>query len=299
MKLRVRHELDEPHFFDYMNSSLEKNPSLKKHGFSFPSSDKDRLFESSYQHGEEGDCRDCDSSKEIERLPRQYLNEPQVHYGTIASGNQVLKNGCLRDEISRVSREKCSQPILCYEMDAAGLWNHYPSLIIRGICDYADSHRNGEWQRYAALSAAAYAKELLVLLSDLESAKRSTTDDETVALPESAQLPISPASEASSSGSTQLLTVSESALTNTVDPWEHRAVDDDDVDGEDCKCSCGTIFKGRGKNARSNRRRHIDSFSKGALYAFDHAVFACDYVSKRADNVASHKRRCRFRPGSF
>ena len=51
--------------------------------------------------------------------------------------------------------------MLCFEMEAAGLMNHFPCLVIRGICDYSDSHKNKEWQGYAAMSAAAYAKDLL------------------------------------------------------------------------------------------------------------------------------------------
>ncbi len=39
--------------------------------------------------------------------------------------------------------------------------NNFPCLVIRGICDYADSHKNDQWQRYAAATAAAYARELL------------------------------------------------------------------------------------------------------------------------------------------
>ncbi|RKK56090.1 hypothetical protein BFJ69_g17672 [Fusarium oxysporum] len=46
-------------------------------------------------------------------------------------------------------------------MEAAGLMNHFPCLVIRGICDYSDSHKNKEWQGYAAMVAAAYAKNLL------------------------------------------------------------------------------------------------------------------------------------------
>jgi nucleoside phosphorylase len=46
-------------------------------------------------------------------------------------------------------------------MEAAGLMNHFPCLVIRGICDYSDSHKNKEWQGYAAMVAAAYAKDLL------------------------------------------------------------------------------------------------------------------------------------------
>ncbi|KAF5528920.1 ankyrin 3, partial [Fusarium mexicanum] len=46
-------------------------------------------------------------------------------------------------------------------MEAAGLMDILPCLPIRGICDYSDSHKNKEWHRYAAATAAAYAKELL------------------------------------------------------------------------------------------------------------------------------------------
>jgi nucleoside phosphorylase len=46
-------------------------------------------------------------------------------------------------------------------MEAAGLMNDFPCIVIRGICDYADSHKNDTWQKYAAIAAAAYAKELL------------------------------------------------------------------------------------------------------------------------------------------
>ncbi|KAM0191940.1 hypothetical protein ACHAPI_008660 [Fusarium lateritium] len=50
---------------------------------------------------------------------------------------------------------------ICLETEAAGLMNHFPCLVIRGISDYADSHKNDRWQKYAAVTAAAYAKELL------------------------------------------------------------------------------------------------------------------------------------------
>jgi hypothetical protein len=47
-------------------------------------------------------------------------------------------------------------------MEAAGLMDGFPCLVIRGICDYADSHKSKNWQRYSAAAAAAYAKELLL-----------------------------------------------------------------------------------------------------------------------------------------
>lgn len=39
--------------------------------------------------------------------------------------------------------------------------NTFPCLVICGICDYSDSHKNKNWQAYAAAVAAVYAKELL------------------------------------------------------------------------------------------------------------------------------------------
>ena len=55
--------------------------------------------------------------------------------------------------------------VLCFEMEAAGLMNHFPCLVVRGVCDYSDTHNNKAWQGYAAMTAAAYAKELLCRLA--------------------------------------------------------------------------------------------------------------------------------------
>jgi hypothetical protein len=46
-------------------------------------------------------------------------------------------------------------------MEAAGLMDYFPCLVIRGLCDYSDSHKTKRWQSYAAVVAAAYAKDLL------------------------------------------------------------------------------------------------------------------------------------------
>jgi nucleoside phosphorylase len=62
-------------------------------------------------------------------------------------------------------------------MEAAGLMNHFPCLVIRGICDYADSHKNKTWQPYAAATAAACAKELLSVIPMAEVAKTCTMDE--------------------------------------------------------------------------------------------------------------------------
>ncbi|PYI09480.1 hypothetical protein BO78DRAFT_272690, partial [Aspergillus sclerotiicarbonarius CBS 121057] len=82
----------------------------------------------------------------------------QLHYGLIASGNRVVKDEKLRDEIAH------RFGILCFEMEAAGLMDNFPCLVVRGICDYADSQKNKNWQGYASLTAAAYTKELLTVI---------------------------------------------------------------------------------------------------------------------------------------
>jgi nucleoside phosphorylase len=81
----------------------------------------------------------------------------RVHYGLIASGNQVIKDAKFRDSLN----ESLGGNVLCVEMEAAGLMNDFPCIVIRGICDYADSQKNKDWQDYAAAVAAACAKELL------------------------------------------------------------------------------------------------------------------------------------------
>ena len=87
---------------------------------------------------------------------------PVVHYGSIASGSSLIKNAKKRDKL----REE--HGILCFEMEAAGLMNNFPCVVIRGICDYVDSHKNKRWQPYAAATAAAYAKCLLSHIDPIE-----------------------------------------------------------------------------------------------------------------------------------
>lgn len=120
--------------------------------------EKDRLFKEEYDHPDTSEsCDDCDLSQLIDRRPRQ-SNTPIIHYGLIASGNQVTKHALTRSRLGK------DLGVLCFEMEAAGLMNHFKCLVIRGICDYCDSHKNDEWQPYAAITAAAYAKELLLVI---------------------------------------------------------------------------------------------------------------------------------------
>jgi nucleoside phosphorylase len=102
------------------------------------------------------------------------MTEPVIHYGTIASGNQVMRHGETRERWRRES------DVLCFEMETAGLMNNFPCLVIRGICDYADSHKNKRWQEYAAATAAAYVKELLYIIPGSQVMETRTAVEMTV-----------------------------------------------------------------------------------------------------------------------
>ncbi|OCK79661.1 purine and uridine phosphorylase [Lepidopterella palustris CBS 459.81] len=118
----------------------------------------DVLFKASYNHIRGSTCEQCSKEEEVKRTPRKD-GQVVVHYGTIASGNQVIKDGITRD---RISTELGG--VMCFEMEAAGLMNDFRCLVIRGICDYADSHKNKKWQPYAAATAAACAKEIMSVI---------------------------------------------------------------------------------------------------------------------------------------
>jgi nucleoside phosphorylase len=139
--------------------------------FSRENAGPDILFESTYNHIEGHTCDLCNRDRLVKQDSRGN-QEIVIHYGTIASGNQVMKDGVTRDNLS-------SQlgGVLCFEMEAAGLMNSFPCLVIRGICDYADSHKNKRWQGYAAATAAACAKEVLSAIPTAEVAKTRTVDE--------------------------------------------------------------------------------------------------------------------------
>ncbi|KAK8928035.1 hypothetical protein VCV18_004523 [Metarhizium anisopliae] len=140
---------------DFM-TQLQRIPEFKRDG-DMP----DVLYEAGYKHvGEEGQvCHSCSEERIVQREPRKSPEKFAVHYGTIASGNKVMRDAVTRDCVS-----EGLGGVLCFEMEAAGLMNNAPCLVIRGICDYADSHKNKMWQAYAAGTAAACAKEVLSVI---------------------------------------------------------------------------------------------------------------------------------------
>jgi ankyrin repeat protein/nucleoside phosphorylase len=155
-QMRSDHMIREADIDETISNTLNVYEQLKKE-FSRP--DRDWLFSADYVHpNDNADCSVCDQSRLVKRAFRT-SHKPQIHYGLIASGNQVMKDAKTRDSIAEAFN------ILCFEMEAAGLMDQLPGcLVIRGICDYCDSHKNKEWQGYAALAAAAYSQLLLIFV---------------------------------------------------------------------------------------------------------------------------------------
>ncbi|GFF44496.1 nephrocystin-3 [Aspergillus udagawae] len=155
-KIRANHMLRGSQIQTFLDDMVARFP-LMAQGFSRPEQ-SDHLFQAEYAHPQgRSTCADCDRAQSVPRSSRPD-DGPRIHYGLIASANQVVKDSALR---GRLGQELGAY---CVEMEAAGLLNNFPCLVIRGISDYADSHKNDEWQGFAAAAAAAYAKELLAVV---------------------------------------------------------------------------------------------------------------------------------------
>ncbi|KAJ5729634.1 uncharacterized protein N7483_004142 [Penicillium malachiteum] len=145
---------DDPRYLEYVQSAIGRTTRTRKN-FGRPTAQSDRLFQAQHDHpASVGSCDGCLAEWEETRGERED-EDPQPHYGIIASGNRVIKHGRTREQL------RLETGALCFEMEAAGLMLDFPCVVIRGVCDYADSHKNKQWQGYAALAAAAYTKELL------------------------------------------------------------------------------------------------------------------------------------------
>jgi nucleoside phosphorylase/HEAT repeat protein len=115
-----------------------------------PSEDDDRLHCSKNQ----------DEIIEHPKDKKRTNGKPKVFIGPIASANILQKNPVARDGLRDRFKVKA------IEMEASGIadatWTHDVGyLVVRGICDYCDSHKNDEWQQYAAVVAAAYMRALI------------------------------------------------------------------------------------------------------------------------------------------
>ncbi|KAM0255776.1 hypothetical protein ACHAQJ_005446 [Trichoderma viride] len=159
--------------------------------YAYPGSAEDKLFASEYRHKHhqvvscichnchadmdpvceeaiKASCSEtaCDTSYII---PRQRIAAkqdlgfekqveaqcPTIHFGRLASADTVLKSAKDRDELSQELQ------VIGFEMEAAGFYNELPYIVIKSVCDYADSHKTKKWQANAAATAASACKALL------------------------------------------------------------------------------------------------------------------------------------------
>ncbi|KAI5460912.1 hypothetical protein BGZ63DRAFT_388024 [Mariannaea sp. PMI_226] len=158
--------------------------------YSYPGVAEDKLFEASYRHKHHVSptcvCRNCHdradrvcdealdsfcndlSCDERQLILRERLaskrqvreNEddqqnPMIHVGSIASGDKVMKSGEDRDALAT------EKNVIAFEMEGAGVWEEIPCIVVKGVCDYADSHKNKKWQAFAAATAASTSKAIL------------------------------------------------------------------------------------------------------------------------------------------
>ncbi|KAL2808471.1 hypothetical protein BJX63DRAFT_439377 [Aspergillus granulosus] len=147
---------------------------------SYPVVSQDKLFEPTYIHKHQNGCIGCSAQDAIcnaaqaasceqlgcdrsllvprSRLPIALANQRpthRIHFGTIGTADTGMRSAKRRDALAKAER------IIAFEMEGAGVWTKFNCLIIKGVCDYADSHKNKGWQAYAAVVAASAAKVVL------------------------------------------------------------------------------------------------------------------------------------------
>jgi nucleoside phosphorylase len=163
-KLAQDYELDEHPLHNMIEEVLKNKSGQFKAKYKRPDDSSDRLYRSDVIHPSDTHSKcelvcGTEVSKLVERSTRVAgAGVAEIYHGIIASGSSLMKDATVRDRLSK------EEGVLCFETEAAGLMNQFPCMVIRGICDYSDSHKNDDWQRYAAMIAAAYTKEILRVL---------------------------------------------------------------------------------------------------------------------------------------
>lgn len=171
--------------------------------YGYPGKSEDKLFQPEYRHKHHnlpscicGECNSashpvCDEALNLscddlgcnenylitrERLKGSSYDLPIIHIGSVASGDTVMKSGEDRDRIAK------TEGIIAFEMEGAGICEELPCLVIKGVCDYSDCHKNKIWQHYAAATAASAAKAVLELY--IQTDKSQKIEGSTRKLPE-------------------------------------------------------------------------------------------------------------------
>jgi ankyrin repeat protein/nucleoside phosphorylase len=172
--LQAQHDLEGSRISQTLTKMIQRRPNLGKSGYVSPGPERDILYCSRCASSSDGHgCVQCQNG--VIKRPTRCEQSPVVHYGIIASGNELIRSATERDRLAEELGARC------VEMEAAGIMNEFPCIVVRGICDYADAHKNDEWQKYAAATAAAFAQELLSVIMPLEMASVNLTSTKVAA----------------------------------------------------------------------------------------------------------------------
>ncbi len=85
---------------------------------------------------------------------------PKTFLGRIGTANALVKDPSVRNRL------RDDFDLRAFEMEGSGIadatWGSGASfLVVRGACDYCDSHKDKRWQPFAAIVAAAYVRALI------------------------------------------------------------------------------------------------------------------------------------------
>lgn len=97
-------------------------------------------------------------------LDRRQYGLPVLKFGKIAGGDAVVKDEYLRHLVSEQYGINCFDTDVDQVMESIDGNRKDSFIVIRGITDYVDGTQSKEWQPYAALSAAAFAKTIIAAL---------------------------------------------------------------------------------------------------------------------------------------
>lgn len=160
-----------------------------RQNYQYPGAAEDKLFAASYRHKHRGlqtyncSCNEeldgfcneagsascvelhCDEGQLITRIrlelkksmEQDYGQCPEIFIGCVASGDTVMNSGEERDRIAK----QINRNIIAFDIGGAGVWDEMPCIIVKGICDYGDGHRNQRWRPFAAATAASVLKAML------------------------------------------------------------------------------------------------------------------------------------------
>lgn len=178
-------------FLQQLQANAAKNRRAGKDKYRYPGTAQDQLFRPDYRHKHHIAaaclCRDClddahpvcdaalnslcgdlgcdksqlvvrdrlDEKQQLEREDSTAAQAPALYVGAVASGDKVIKSAAHRDKIA------AKENVIAFEMEGAGVWDEVPCIMVKGVCDYADSHKHKGWQNFAAATAASAAKAIL------------------------------------------------------------------------------------------------------------------------------------------